>query len=94
MLWGQGALSGDKNVLPKGKMEEVGDREGQPTRKKERNRHWSPQHRFGHQAHTMENLDRRWPADDNLVVVAVGKHSNSPQVLAAQSCPTLQPHGL
>ena len=75
-------------MLPKGKVEEVGDREGQPS-KKERKRNLSPQHLLGHQDGTVENLDQRWPADDNLVAVTVGKHSNSPQVLAAQLCLTL-----
>ena len=69
-----GGAGQDKNLLPKGKMEEVGDREGQPS-KKERTRNLSPQHRFSHQDCTVENLDQRWPADDNLVAVAVGKCS-------------------
>ena len=88
MLWGQETSGADKDLLPKGKMEEVGDKEGQPS-KKERERNLSPQHQFGHQDHTVENLDQRWPANDNLVAVAVAKQSNSPQVLAAQSCLTL-----
>ena len=88
MLWGQETSGADKDLLPKGKMEEVGDKEGQPS-KKERERNLSLQHQFGHQDHTVENLDQRWPANDNLVAVAVAKQSNSPQVLAAQSCLTL-----